>query len=77
MENKDFNSNPYTNKNFTTDKFKKTATKDDSLSHKVGDSIERLGEKVMKAGAEKLGKAIYNAGDKIEHMNDGKDKPRV
>jgi len=78
MENKEFNSNPYTNKNFSSnDKFKKVDAKDESLSHKVGDSIERLGEKVIKAGAEKLGKAIYNAGDKIEHMNDGKDKPRV
>lgn len=47
----------------------------ESISHKVGDSIERLGEKVIKAGAPKLGKAIYNAGDKIEHMNDDKDKP--
>ncbi|MES2770352.1 MAG: hypothetical protein V4596_14510 [Bdellovibrionota bacterium] len=71
MENKQsnqFNSNPYTN----TDKFNKKDVKDDSISHKVGDSIERLGEKVIKAGAEKLGKAIYNAGDKIEHMKDNK-----
>lgn len=78
MENKDFNSNPYTNKNFSSsDKFKKTGAQEESLSHKVGDSIERLGEKVIKAGAEKLGRAIYNAGDKIEHMNDSKSKPRV
>lgn len=52
-----------------------TPKKEESLSHKVGDKIERLGEKVIKAGAPKLGKAIYNAGDKLEHMNDNKNKP--
>jgi hypothetical protein len=46
--------------------------KDDSISHKVGDTIERLGEKIIKAGAPKIGKAIYNAGDKLEHRNENK-----
>lgn len=48
--------------------------KDNSISHKVGDTLERLGEKVIKAGAPKLGKVIYNAGDKLEHMNDKKNR---
>jgi hypothetical protein len=51
---------------------KNVTPKEDSVSHKVGDSLERLGEKVIKGGAQKIGKAIYNAGDKIEHMNDKK-----
>lgn len=65
MESKQYNTNPYSKK----------VSPEKSISHKVGDSIERLGEKVIKAGAEKLGRAIYNAGDKIEHMNDDKNNP--
>lgn len=48
--------------------------KKESVSHKVGDAIERAGQKISNAGAEKVGNAIYNAGDKIEHMNDNKKK---
>ncbi|RYZ64123.1 MAG: hypothetical protein EOP09_16465, partial [Proteobacteria bacterium] len=43
-----------------------------SVSHKVGDSIEKAGTKIANAGAEKIGNAVYKAGDKIEHMNDKK-----
>jgi hypothetical protein len=58
--------------NYNPQQPKSVTPKDDSVSQKVGDTIERLGEKIIKAGAPKIGKAIYNAGDKIEHMN--KDK---
>lgn len=44
--------------------------KKDSVAHKVGDSIERLGQKISNAGAPKIGKMVTDAGDKIEHMND-------
>lgn len=44
----------------------------ESLAKKAGDKIERVGEKISNAGATKLGNAIYNAGDKLEHMNDKK-----
>lgn len=44
--------------------------KEETLSHKVGESVERLGEKITRAGAPKVGKAVYNVGDKIEHMSD-------
>lgn len=40
------------------------------FAHKTGDQIERLGEKISNAGAEKLGKVVYDAGNKIEHMGD-------
>lgn len=46
----------------------------ETIAHKVGDKIERLGEKISKAGAQKLGKSVYNAGNKIEHMSDRKKR---
>lgn len=48
-------------------------TNRESLSHKVGDKIERVGEKISEKGAGKLGSTISRAGDKIEHMNDRKN----
>lgn len=48
-------------------------TNKSSLSQKAGDQIERLGEKISNAGAEKIGKVVHDAGDKIEHMNDKKN----
>lgn len=44
----------------------------ESISHTVGDKLERAGEKIKNAGAESLGNAIYKAGNKIEHMQDKK-----
>ena len=46
----------------------------ESFSHKVGDKVERFGEKISNAGAPKTGKVIYDTGNKIEHMNDDKSK---
>jgi hypothetical protein len=43
------------------------STSKESLSKKLGDKIERIGEKVSRVGARKIGRAIYNAGNKIEH----------
>lgn len=51
---------------------KELKNKADNLTHKTGDAIERVGQKIQNAGAEKVGKAIYNAGDKIEHSRDNK-----
>ena len=42
----------------------------EKFSHKVGDQIEKLGKKITDAGAQKIGKAVYNTGNSIEHMND-------
>lgn len=39
---------------------------------KTGDAVERAGEKIADAGAEKLGRKVYDAGDKIEHSQDKK-----
>lgn len=48
----------------------KDLDKKDSLSHKAGDKLERLGEKISDSGAKKIGNAIHDAGDKLEHRND-------
>lgn len=55
---------------------KKTAVppQKETVSHKVGDAIERVGDKVSNAGAEKIGNAIHRAGDKIEHSQDKKSR---
>ena len=45
-----------------------------SIAHKVGDAIERVGEKLQQMGATKAGKAVYRAGDKIEHSQDKKNQ---
>lgn len=41
--------------------------KEESLIQKAGDAIERVGEKLKDMGAEKLGNAVYQAGNKLEH----------
>lgn len=41
------------------------SSKKQSLGRKTGDKVERLGEKVVRAGAPKTGRAVYNAGSKI------------
>ena len=46
----------------------------ESLAHKVGDAIERVGEKLKDMGATKAGQAVYRAGNKIEHSRDNKKK---
>ena len=46
--------------------------KKENVSQKVGDFVERVGQKISDAGAKKVGNAIHNAGDKIEHSQDNK-----
>lgn len=48
--------------------------KKESVIHKAGDMLERVGEKIKNAGADTVGNAIYKAGNKLEHMNDKKKK---
>lgn len=40
------------------------------FNKKLGDAIERVGEKVSNAGATRIGGKIYNAGNKLEHKDD-------
>ena len=44
------------------------------LSKKVGDKIERAGQKISDAGAHKIGAFISKVGDKLEHSSDD-EKP--
>ena len=48
----------------------KATTRKVSFTHKLGDAIERIGEVVSKTGATRLGSAIYNFGNKVEHKDD-------
>lgn len=41
-----------------------------SFNKNLGDKIERLGEKISDAGATKIGRKIYQGGDKLEHKDD-------
>lgn len=42
----------------------------DTFTKKAGDKIERMGEKLVNSGMPKTGKAIYDAGNKIEHSKE-------
>lgn len=42
------------------------------LSKKVGDKMERVGEKISNSGARKIGSFISRMGDKLEHSNEPK-----
>ena len=44
--------------------------KDESIAYKVGDVVERVGEKLKDMGANKIGSAVYNAGNKLEHSEE-------
>lgn len=41
----------------------------------LGDMLERVGEKTEKSGFEKVGEALYQLGNKIEHLRDRFEKP--
>jgi hypothetical protein len=61
---------PAKDQNFS--KKPKMESSKESISHKAGDMLERTGEKIKNAGAEKIGKAIYKAGNKLEHRDEKK-----
>lgn len=42
------------------------------LSKKVGDKLERVGQKISNSGAEKIGSFVSRMGDKLEHSSDHK-----
>ena len=44
------------------------------LKKKVGDALERLGDKVERAGFKKTGDAIEKLGDKVEHAGDKRNR---
>jgi hypothetical protein len=48
----------------------KDMTRKSDFTRKLGDAIEKIGERLTKLGAAKLGNAVYNAGDRLEHKND-------
>jgi hypothetical protein len=50
--------------------FMKNITKKTTLSHKIGDVIERVGDFLTQCGASRLGARVYNAGNRIEHSKE-------
>lgn len=43
-------------------------------AHKVGDAIEKAGDKLQEMGATKAGAKVREAGDKLEHSQDFVDE---
>ncbi len=44
--------------------------KNESISRKIGDTVEKVGQKISNTGAKDLGDKVFNAGDKLEHMDE-------
>ena len=44
------------------------------FAKKAGNKIERLGDKISNAGADKIGEVVHKAGDKLEHSQDDKKR---
>lgn len=59
-------------KNYSTgtNKTMDSSGKKPGLRKKVGDAIEKLGDKIEHSGMKKVGDAIEKFGDKIEHSGD-------
>jgi hypothetical protein len=49
----------------------------EKFSQKLGDAVERAGEKVSNMGAVKTGHRISNLGDRIEHSQDVQDNDKL
>jgi hypothetical protein len=45
-------------------------SKDQGVKHKIGDAIERVGEKISDMGASKIGQKVSQVGNKIEHADE-------
>lgn len=55
-----------------SNKFDKKTDKNESFSHKLGNKVERVGEKITEKGSPGLGKSVRDLGDKIEHSRDNR-----
>lgn len=52
-------------------KFDKNDRKE-NFTRKLGDKVERVGEKISEKGAPGAGKSVRDLGDRIEHSRDNK-----
>ncbi|MBC7420655.1 MAG: hypothetical protein H7328_08000 [Bdellovibrio sp.] len=50
----------------------KNSLKKETMTQKLGDKVESVGEKISHAGAKKVGNSISRAGDRLEHSKDQK-----
>lgn len=53
------------------------ASSKNSFFYKLGDAIERLGEKLSKSGSSKWGKKVYDFGNKMEHSNESSGESKL
>lgn len=49
--------------------------KKSGLKDKLGEAVEKVGNKVSELGAEKIGKRIHDAGDKLETTHENPQHP--
>lgn len=54
----------------------KVSQRNESFRDKVGGAIEKIGQKISDAGAERLGQAVHDLGDKIEETHRNPNHPR-
>jgi len=47
----------------------KDVTGRESLTHRIGDMIERIGERIQRTGSVKLGRRVYEFGNRLEHRD--------
>ncbi|MGE0526125.1 MAG: hypothetical protein AB7G93_05415 [Bdellovibrionales bacterium] len=59
MERTKFSRNPNAN-----------STRKEGIVQRIGDAIERVGEKLSRSGARRLGRKVYKVGDRVEHSQD-------
>lgn len=50
--------------------------KKESMSHRLGGSIEKVGQKISDKGAPRFGEAVRKVGDKVEHLSDRKPRTK-
>ena len=53
-------------------KDKNLQKKGEKFTERLGDKIERVGEKISDKGMPSVGSKVRDLGDKIEHSRDGK-----
>ena len=49
--------------------------KDETLTEKAGNALEKVGHKISNAGAPKVGQKIHDMGDKLEKSHSNPNHP--
>lgn len=62
--------------NTDTNKYQDKKAQKPGLGERVGDAMEKAGQKISDMGAEKLGQKIHDAGDRLEKHHNNPNHPR-